>query len=138
MKSLHQLVERLSALDSDRCGGLSFDFQPMPGEVEVVQVTVQDREELPIYLTLADHQLLCICYLWQEQEVDPAQRTALYAAMLDMNIPMPLSSFARIDDRFAIFGALSRDSSVDDVALELAALSDNAVDALEAFAGYLN
>lgn len=137
MKSLNTLVAQLGELGSDRCGGLAFDFQPMPGEVEVVQVTVEDREELPIYLTMADHQLLCICYLWNEAEVSAEKRMALFEAMLDMNIPMPLSSFARIEDRFAIFGALSRDSSVDDVALELATLSDNAIDALEAFADYL-
>ncbi|MFC4160770.1 YjfI family protein [Chitinimonas lacunae] len=117
--------------------GLSVEWQPIPGEVEVVQACIGGREELPIYLTQSGEQTLCICYLWHDDEIEPSRRTELLEAMLDLNIPMPLSAFARVEGYFVVFGALARQSRPEDLAQELAALSENALEALEAFADYL-
>jgi uncharacterized protein YjfI (DUF2170 family) len=81
--------------------------------------------------------MLCICYLWTDAEVDPAQRVALLEAMLDLNISIPLSGFGRIQDKYVLYGALACHATADDIALELVNLSDNAVDALDAMAEYL-
>lgn len=138
MSKLHEMVEQVAALGHQFFGGLDVDFQPMPGTTEVIQATLQDREELPIFLTMSDDQLLCICYLWDESEVKPETRTEMLEAMLDMNIPMPLSSFSRIEGKYAVFGAMSLNSSAIDIALEVVTLSDNAIDAIEAMSEYLN
>ena len=78
-----------------------------------------------------------ICYLWGEDEVRPDGKLEMLEAMLDMNIPMPLSSFGRIDDKYAVFGAVALSTSVEDLALELVMLSDNAIDAIDALSDYL-
>ena len=65
-----------------------------------------------------------------------ARRTELLESMLDMNIPIPLSSFSRIGDRYVLFGAVRRDCTLDAVVTELATLAENAVDALEAMQDY--
>ncbi|MBL8507924.1 DUF2170 family protein [Chitinimonas viridis] len=117
--------------------GLTVEWQPIPGEVEVVQATLAGREELPIYLTHSGEQIICICYLWHDKEVLAERRVALLEALLDLNIPMPLSSFARVEGWFVVYGALSRQSRAEELAQELATLSENAVDALDAFAEYL-
>lgn len=117
--------------------GLTVEWQPMPGEVEVVQASIGGREELPIYLTQSGEQTLCICYLWHDDEIDPARRTELLETMLDLNIPMPLSAFARVQGYFVVFGALARHSRPEDLAQELAALSENALEAQEVFADFL-
>jgi len=57
--------------------------------------------------------------------------------LLDLNPSVPLSSFGRIGERTVLFGALGRDSHVDDVAREIAVLSDNALDALDALSEFL-
>lgn len=138
MTILQSMAAAIGDLDDAHRGGFVFDFHPIPGEIEVYKVSVAGREELPIFMTIADEQLLCICYLWDDAEVKPEMRAEMMEAMLDMNVPMPLSSFAKIADKYTVFGAMSVKSSAEDVSLEIATLSSNAIDAIEAFSLYLN
>ncbi|MCM8856520.1 MAG: YjfI family protein [Candidatus Thiodiazotropha sp. (ex Lucinoma kastoroae)] len=139
MNNLLEKLERVLGMsDTGSLNGLEYEFNPIPGEVEVVQVAFKDREELPIYLTQSESQMLCICYLWDDEEVISDKRAEMLEVMLDMNIPMPLSSFGRIGSRYTIFGALSLESSAESIARELTVLSDNALDAIDAMSEYLN
>jgi hypothetical protein len=135
---LRKLESVLQMPDAGTMNGLDYEFSPIPGEVEVVQVTFKEREEFPIYLTQSNSQMICICYLWREQEVITETRSQMLESMLDMNIPMPLSSFGKIGEWYTIFGALDQDSSAGSIIKELTVLSDNALDALDAMSGYLN
>jgi len=117
--------------------GATFDVQIIPGEVEVLQIIVGELEEVPVYLSITDSQILCIAYLWDESEVNQKKRGDMLETMLNMNIPMPLSSFARIGDKYAIFGAMAVTSSFDDIAHEVIVLSENTVEALSALEEYL-
>lgn len=117
--------------------GATFDVQIIPGEVEVLQIIVGGLEEVPVYLSITDSQLLCIAYLWDESEVNQEKRGDMLETMLSMNIPMPLSSFARIADKYAIFGAMAVTSSFDDIAHEVIVLSENTVEALSALEEFL-
>jgi uncharacterized protein YjfI (DUF2170 family) len=142
MSQLQKIAEDISALDEDKNGGADFDFQPVPGEQEVMQVVVDEREELPVFLTMADTQLLSICHLFREDEVHADKRGEMTDLMLDMNMPMPLSSFGRTDIgdgkfMYVVFGAMSVNSSAQDVALEISTLSANAIDAIDALSDYL-
>lgn len=137
MNSLQQRIAGLDTLVGARLGGVGVELQPIAGEVPVIQVVIEGRNELPIFITTSDAQILCICYLWTESEVAPAKRTALLEAMLDLNVSIPLSSFGKVDDRYVLFGALAADARMEDIALDVAALSDNALDALEALSDYL-
>lgn len=138
MKTLIEQLDGLDHLTSAAMGGLAVQLQPIPGEVPVLQVSIEGREELPIFLTCSDAQILCLCYLWDDHEVQPARRTELLETLLDLNASVPLSSFGRVGSRFVLFGALSRDARVSDVATDVAALSDNALDALDALSEFLN
>lgn len=135
---LRKLESVLQMSDAGTMNGMDYEFSPIPGEVEVVQVTFKDREEFPIYLTQSNSQMICICYLWRDEEVIAEKRLQMLENMLDMNIPMPLSSFGRIGEWYAIFGALDQDSSAASIIKELTVLSDNALDALDAMSEYLN
>lgn len=137
MNALQQQIAGLDALVSARLGGAAVDLQPIPGSVPVVQVTVEGREELPIFVTCAEPQVLCIVYLWGDDEVRPDQRTALLETLLDLNVSIPLSSFGRIGGRYVLFGALARHASVQDIAEDIAVLSDNSLDALSALSEFL-
>ena len=57
--------------------------------------------------------------------------------MLSMNVPMPLSSFAKVDQQYVIFGALSTNSNIAEIAHEVETLSENSVEALDALQEYL-
>jgi uncharacterized protein YjfI (DUF2170 family) len=137
MKSLQERIVGLDVLISVRLGGSSVSLQPIPGVVPVVQVVIGGREELPIFITASDEQILSICYLWKETEIVPETRVELLELLLDLNPSIPLSSFGHVDDRYVLFGALTRDASVDDIACDVATLSDNALDALDALSRYL-
>ncbi len=117
--------------------GLNLSAEIIPGEVDVLQVTVQDREEFPIYITLDESQILCVTYLWQESEVKKQYREELLDALLTMNIPMPLSSFSKVGNQYILFGALANTSSIEDIQHEISVLSENTLDAIEAVNDYL-
>ena len=138
MKSLRERMEEgLDASISARLSGAAVSFQPIPGDVQVIQVVIGGREELPIFVTSSQAQILCICYLWTDAEVIPEHRAELTEMLLELNPAIPLSSFGRVDGRYMLFGALSQDTRTEDIANEIATLSDNALDALDALAAYL-
>jgi uncharacterized protein YjfI (DUF2170 family) len=138
MQSLLDQLKGLDVLAGAEMGGLPVQLQPIPGSTPVIQVSIEGRDELPIFITSSDMQIICICYLWTEEEVKPARRTELLESLLDLNPSVPLSSFGRVDGRYVLTGALGRDASVQDIAREVAVLSDNALDALDALSEFLN
>ncbi|WGT63540.1 YjfI family protein [Variovorax paradoxus] len=138
MQSLLDQLKGLDVLAGAAMGGLAVQLQPIPGHTPVVQVSIEGREELPIFITSSDMQVICICYLWTEEEVKAERRTELLESLLDLNPSVPLSSFGRVDGRYVLTGALGRNASVEDIAREVAVLSDNALDALDALSEFLN
>ncbi|WKE64750.1 DUF2170 family protein [Gallaecimonas kandeliae] len=129
--SIDTIARHLNALGAASSTGCRFDCTPISGEVEVLQIVVQDREEIPIFLTVAEEQILVMSFLWDEAEVKPQMRLSMLETMLELNIPMPLSAFAKMGDRYVIFGALSVHSSLFDIEHELVVLSDNTLDILD-------
>ena len=134
---LNELSIKLASFETE---GVSFEsfLIANEGEQDVLQVIVDGNDELPIFVTQTEEQLLCISYLFAEDEVQADMRNELNETLLRLNVPIPLSAFAKIDDKYAIFGALSVNSSFDDITQELVTLADNAIDALEAVTIYLN
>lgn len=137
MTTIDTLARALGSLGSAPETYPHFDVQPIPGEIEVLKITIEDAEELPIFLSVADTQILCIAYLWKESEVKEERKIEMLEAMLDMNIPMPLSSFARIEDQYVVYGALSIRASIEEVLHELEVLSNNSVAAIRIMAEFL-
>lgn len=137
MKSLLEQLGGLDGLTSAAMGGVAVDLQPIPGDVPVVQVSIDGRQELPIFVTRSDSQVLCLCYLWSDDEVLPERRTELLQTLLDLNPSVPLSSFGRVGERYVLLGALAADARVEDIAHDVAVLSDNALDALTALQDFL-
>lgn len=134
---IKEIAKQLDNLNAEFREGFDFEHQIIPGEEEVLQITLGGREEIPVYLTKTDTQILCISYLWGENEIKPESKSELIEMMLDMNIPMPLSSFARIGDQYAVFGALSTSSSIEDIAHEIVTLSDNSLEAIDVMSEFL-
>lgn len=135
--NIHKIANYLNTLADNSDTGMNFDCQPISGEVDVLQVTVIGREELPIFVSVTDDQVLCITYLWGAEEVKPSAIDDMHVSMLEMNIPMPLSSFSKIGDKYVIFGALSINSTFDDIEHELAVLSNNALEIIDDMSDYL-
>lgn len=136
-RELKDQLQGLDVIASNWLGDLAVHLQPIPGAVPVIQVSIEGREELPIFVTCSESQILCMCYLWDDEEVLPERRTELLETLLDLNPSVPLSSFGRVGNRYVLFGALARDARTEDIAQDIAALSDNALDALDALSEFL-
>lgn len=134
---LNELSIKLASFETEGANFESF-LIANNGEQEVLQVIVDGNDELPIFVTQTEEQLLCISYLFNEAEVKAELRHELNEALLKLNVPIPLSAFAKIEDQYAIFGALAVSSSFDEITHELVTLADNAIDALDAVTAYLN
>lgn len=117
--------------------GYPFEVQPIPGDIEVLQVTIEDRIEFPIYLSIADNEILCMTYLFKEDEVNTKTKDSMHQSMLNMNVAMPLSSFAKFSDQYVIFGSLSKQSNLDDIVHEIETLSDNTLEAIDVMKEFL-
>ena len=132
---LEQLMKDLS--ENELSDGTSLSIEMFDGENTVACIKVEDRDEFPIYMTVDDGQILCITYLFAEDEVDPAKRADLAEAMLLMNVMIPLSAFSKIGNQYIMFGALSPRSSIDELLHEIELLSDNVLEAIATMTGYL-
>ena len=134
MSMLQNLTKHLAACDYM---GHTFSCLPMPGEQEVLRVEVSGLEEIPIFVTVTDTQILCISYLFTKQEIHSEKEADLNQYLLELNVPMPLSSFALIDDYYAIFGALNCGAKYDSVTRELVTLAKNSTDTLQALEDFI-
>ena len=134
---LNELSIKLASFETEGAQFESFVIAN-EGEQDVLQVIVDGNDELPIFVTQTEEQLVCISYLFKESEVKAELVAELNEALLRLNVPVPLSAFAKIDDQYAIFGALAVSSSFDEITHELVTLADNAIDALDAVTMYLN
>ena len=134
---MYQLTELAIRLSDSQWEGQSFSCSLISDEQEVLQVILSDSEEIPIYVTITDTQILCIAYLFKKDEVKKEMLSSLNEQCLQLNIPMPLSAFATVDDQYTLFGALSTESIFENIQREIITLGENAVEALEALEDYL-
>ena len=138
MNYQEKLAELNAGLDQAELGcGLELSTEIVQGEVDVLMLTVEDREEFPIYVTVDESQILCITHLWTEAEVVADKRSELLEAMLTLNVPMPLSSFSKVGNQYIIFDALRLNAGLDDILESIDTLSDNTLTAIEELSEYL-
>ncbi|WP_444997047.1 YjfI family protein [Aliikangiella sp. IMCC44359] len=136
--SLKELAIQLNGFVQD---GFTLDVLPIQkndkGDLGVLQVTVEGFDELPIFVTATDEQILCVTNLFTNQEVSPELVNELNAMLLKLTVNVPLSSFGMIDDQYVLFGAMSVNTLVDNIAHELVTQAENSLEALEALEEFL-
>ncbi|WP_040557762.1 DUF2170 family protein [Reinekea blandensis] len=131
-------LQQLNAfLDSSQFEGHRFHCMPIQGDHSVLRVEVEHLNDPPIFVTHTDTQILCIAYLAHRAEIRDDRETQLNALLLELNVPMPLSAFALVENYYVAFGALALDSDTHLIATELVTLAENAQQALLAFEPYL-
>jgi len=134
-ETLQRLTIELNNATTEGDLSLSTEFHT---DLSVLTVTVLDREEFPIYITIDESQILCVTHLWREEEVIEGQREALMDAMLIMNAPMPLSAFSKVGQQFILFGALFTGADTDEILEEIDTLSNNTLLAIEELSEFLH
>lgn len=134
-EKLEHLITELS--DTKLADGMSLSIEMFDGENSVACIKVEDREEFPIYMTVDDGQILCITYLFGDDQVNPEKQAEMADAMLMMNVMVPLSAFSKIGNQYILFGALSPRASIDELLHEIELLSDNVLEAIATMTTYL-
>ncbi|MGY8937103.1 MAG: DUF2170 family protein [Alphaproteobacteria bacterium] len=129
------LMGQLSATEEVMNGEIA--LQKINGETPMIQAVVRDIDEFPIMVSVGNEQILAIADLWGSNEVQEGKAAELNAVLLRANLPVPLSSFSIMGDRYVLFGALSINSDVNTVVEEITTLSNNVLDALDFCQEYL-
>jgi len=129
------LMGQLSATEEVMNGEIA--IQKINGETPMIQAVVRDIDEFPIMVSVGNEQILAIADLWGSNEVQEGKAAELNAVLLRANLPVPLSSFSIMGDRYVLFGALSINSDVNTVVEEITTLSNNVLDALDFCQEYL-
>ena len=134
-KILEKVQTALNNFTSD--DGAGFKITAHQGEVDMLTIIKQDMEEFAILATASETQLLLNVALFDSSQIAQGKTAALQQMMLELNMAMPLSSFAKTNEFYSIFGALSGDSSDKAICEEVDVLADNIMDALEVCQDYL-
>jgi len=106
-------------------------------EFSMLTIIREDIEEFAILATASDSQLLFNVALFDKGQIIDGQIPALHKMMLELNMAMPLSSFALTGANYSIFGAMSVDSDANQIQEEIQVLSENIMDALEVCEDFL-
>lgn len=135
---LKDLAIRLNGMVQE---GFSLDVLPLAEgagkEISVLQVTVEGFDELPIFISATDEQLLCVTNLFEAGEVRPNMTDELNAMLLRLSVNVPLSSFGMIDNTYILFGAMPVSTPVEHIAHEVVVQAENALECLEALEDFL-
>jgi uncharacterized protein len=120
----------LFASDPEALGDVDVTVEPSS---DVLRVTLKERGDLDVLMTVSGDQVLCSVLLTPCDAV-PA-RSQFERRVLSMHKLIPLSSFGITtvgrDDWYELFGALSARSNADALVQEVAVLATNAVEAAE-------
>ena len=131
-----ELLSLLGEIDQDQLA-IKFELQPMPSNSDAIQVLVADQEEFPINITKADSELICMVKLFEESEIKDGAKGEMHEIMLSANLALPLSRFGKIGSTYMLFGALSAESKIESISLEVETLAGNTLEALELVAEHL-
>jgi uncharacterized protein YjfI (DUF2170 family) len=115
---------------------LGLTVNTVTDNANVLEISIEDRQELPVYISISDEQILCITYLFTKEEIHNC--TYMHQDMLSMNLSMPLSSFSKLNDQYILFGSLATSSSIANIVHEIITLSNNSLEAIKSMQKYLN
>jgi len=103
----------------------------LEGAEPVLQATMHEYGDLPIYLSVGGAQIVCSVLLWPVAE--QADRHAFNEFLLRAQRVVPLSNFAITsvngEDVYELMGELSCKTTLQTILIELRTLAENAIDA---------
>jgi len=126
--TLDELTYRLNSYTSDE--GTTFDAQML--DDDVLQVTCSNNEEFPINIARSETQLLTVTPLFQVEEVATDNHAMLNDTLLQMSAAIPLSSLGKQGDSYILFGAMSLNTTFENIVHELEVQAENTIDVLDA------
>ncbi|MBF0218863.1 MAG: DUF2170 family protein [Gammaproteobacteria bacterium] len=136
--SLKKLQEIISVLNSSKTAAKEqMNARVIDSDALMAMIEIEGREEFPIILDMDANQITVVTNLWRSREIQAGAEAEMMSAMLAMNMHMPLSAFSRTGDQYQLFGAMALNSPVENIVTEVATLSDNTLEVVEALREFL-
>ena len=82
---MYQLTELAIKLSDAQWEGCSFTCTVVSEDQEILRVILSDSQEMPIYITITDAQILCIAYLFKKEEIKHEMLDTLNEKCLQLN-----------------------------------------------------
>lgn len=105
-----------------------------------IYIIMREYGDLPVFLTVSGHQIIVESVLWEVSAVN--DRDAFNDVVLRTHKYFPLSTISldHLDDGhdyYQMFGALSAESGLAEIVLEIETLASNVIQATEAYGEFL-
>lgn len=133
---LNEVVAALNAATTEE--GLAIRAEVVDAGEQLIKVELEEREEFPIMLDIAEDQITAVVNLWGQNEVKEGAEAEMMSVMLSMNVALPLSAFAKTGGTYQLFGAMSANTVMENIVEEINVLSDNTLEVVDALGEYLN
>jgi uncharacterized protein len=131
--ALYEALQQATLFTSGRA-----EIELIDGVSPALHMVMNEYGDLPVFLTVAGEQILVESLLWSVEDVK--NQAAFNEAILRTHKYFPLSTISldKIDgdDCYHMFGALSSQSNLHNVLLEIEVLASNVIQATEAYAEF--
>jgi Uncharacterized protein conserved in bacteria len=137
IQSVSQIAAGLANYKDDTFGDFVFSVNLINTEFgDVIEVfSNDDSEKVPVYIHKDDEQIRVVSELWPVSYIKPELRELVWVDLLKLSLIMPLSSFgidsSSEENTVVLFGSLSSESSLNNLAEEVLELISNAKEAIK-------
>ncbi len=131
--NLEDLAFRLNEHTTEE--GTAFDA--VLNDNGVLDVICSNVDEFPIKLATTETQVLSVTPLFHKTEVKPESLDELNTMLLQLSPVVPLSAVGMQADNYILFGAMSLNTSFENIVHELEVQAENTVEVLESIQQFL-
>ena len=97
----------------------------------ILEVVCTNNDEFPINLVVTETQLLAITPLFKKEEIQADKLAQLHEDLLIMSPAIPLSSIGLQGDTYILFGAMSLETTFENIVHELEIQAENTLEVLQ-------
>lgn len=133
MIKLEDLAFKLNTYEDAEGTRFSAELSP---DAETLQVVCESDPDSSIVVIVSEEQIISISPLFDRDDIDADLLAKLDHTLLGLNPVIPLSSIGLQENVYILFGAMSVNTSIENIAHELAVQADNVTDVLASLENY--
>ena len=135
MNNLANLAYQLNTHKTE--SGIGF-YAELSDSEDLLTVVCDSDPESPVFLVQSEEQILTVSQLFSKDDVLDGQREKLNETLLNLSPVVPLSSIGLQGNDYILFGAMSINTTFENLVHELFVQVDNVSDVLDSLSTYLN
>jgi uncharacterized protein YjfI (DUF2170 family) len=124
-------LQELSLILNEMSTDEGTTFEAVFVDDEILEVTCSNNDEFSIHVVMTKKQILTVTPLFSADEVPTEKVNELNSLLLRVSPAVPLSSVGLQDNNYILFGAMSVNTTIENIAHELEVQAENTIDVLE-------